>query len=88
LATPLTYSIRRDDSDFVVFCFGKPERAAAFAKTLRWGEVANRQPAVTLKTSGRPERVVRDEREAQNVNSFRRTRPRDRVTKASDLDSK
>jgi hypothetical protein len=73
-ATPLTYSIRRDDSDFVVFCFAKPEDAEAFAARFGGERLPTGSRGVTLKTSGRPERVVQ-ERKVRNVSSWMGTRP-------------
>ena len=35
-ATPLTYPLRRDDSDFAVVCSAEPEDAEAFCQALRW----------------------------------------------------
>jgi hypothetical protein len=73
-ATPFTYSLRRDDSDFVVFCFAKPEDAEALAK--RFG--GERLPAGgDPENKLRSERVVQGKRKVQNVSPGRRTRPID-----------
>jgi hypothetical protein len=44
-ATPLTYSMRRDDSDFVVFCFANPRTR----RPLPGGSVGNGCPRANKK---------------------------------------
>jgi hypothetical protein len=57
-ATPLTYSLRRDDSDFVLFCFTKREDTEAFAKRFcgeGWRRAASGEP----ENNGRPSALFR-----------------------------
>jgi hypothetical protein len=67
-AMPLTYSLGRDDGDFVVFCFAKPEDAQALAKRFG-GEHWRRAAGGAPESSRRPERVLQDERKVQYVKS-------------------
>jgi hypothetical protein len=63
-AASLTYSLRRDDSDFVVCCFAELEDAEAFAKRfgaerLAGGDPENKQrPERLFRTSARCERQL------------------------------
>jgi hypothetical protein len=66
----------RDGTEFVIFCFFKPGGAQSFAERFG-GERFALDAAMTLKTSGLPERVVQDERKVQNVSSCMRTGPID-----------
>jgi hypothetical protein len=61
-AAQLTDSLRRDDSDFVVFCFAEREDAEAFAARFRGKRL--QQPAVTLNQAGDHDSVVQYERKA------------------------
>jgi hypothetical protein len=68
-ATPLTFSLRRDDSGFVVFCFAKPEDAQVFAKRFG-GERVRRAAGGDPENTRATERVFQDERQAQKVSSL------------------
>jgi hypothetical protein len=74
-ATPLTYSLHRDDSDFVCSALPSPKTRRLFLN----GSAGSgwRRARDNLKTSGRPERVVQDERKAEEVRSSRRIGPID-----------
>jgi hypothetical protein len=74
-ASPLTYSLRRDHSDFVVLCFGKPKDGRPSPSA----SVGNgcRRSAGGDPENERPTCVAQDEHKVQNVSSCWSTGPID-----------
>jgi hypothetical protein len=65
---PLTYSLRRDDGDLVVFCFAEPEGAEAFAKRFGWEQLATCSRRLPWKHAGHRTRCSgRTQRAARQV---------------------
>jgi hypothetical protein len=54
-ATPHAYAQRRDDSDFVVFCFANARGRTSLAKRFGGERLPTGSRGLTLKTRGRPE---------------------------------
>jgi hypothetical protein len=58
-STPLTYSLRSDDSDFVVFCFAKSEDAEASAERFGGERLLTGSQRSPLNQAGDPSALFR-----------------------------
>jgi hypothetical protein len=67
------YYIRRDDSDFLVFCFSESEDAEALPSASVGNRLAT--SSVTLRQAGHPSALFRNERKPQNVSLHSRSGP-------------